>query len=197
MKHKIFQKLGRYFGGYLVLIGLLLVLSGCSDTSISDLERYVAKIKAKENPHVAAIPEIKQIPPYFYEVQHMRDPFKALQEAIAKPSPGRITTTGIRSETGESQKSCPPPNPNRVRTGLELMSLDAIKMIGTIESNGILWALIQSKTGTIYRVKKDDFLGEQHGKIIHISEQKMDILEQVPDDKGCWKPRMTAIKLFN
>ncbi|EDN69822.1 Pilus assembly protein [Beggiatoa sp. PS] len=189
------RQLDCYSSRYLVIIGLLLVLSGCSDTSISDLERYVAKIKAKENPHVEAIPEIKQIPPYFYEVQHMRDPFKALEEAIARPSPGSLST-GTRRKKGEKQKYCPPPNPNRVRVGLELISLDTIKMIGTLETNGILWALIQSKEGTIYRLKKDDFLGEHHGKVIHISEQKIDILEQVPDDKGCWKPRITAIKFF-
>jgi type IV pilus assembly protein PilP len=193
---KLLSLLKNYAILYPILLGLLLI-SGCGDNSISDLEKYVAKIKAKENPHVDPIPEIKHIPPYFYEVQHMRDPFKPLEEVTAKLNiPGRITT-GSGTGKGTQKKACPPPNPNRVRVGLELISLDTIKMIGTLETKGSLWALVTSSgEKTIYQVKTGDYIGEHHGKIIKISEAKMDVLEQIPDGEGCWKPRITTVSLF-
>jgi len=62
-----------YYISFISLISIL--LSSCSDTEMADLKKYVANIKAKENPHVDAIPEYRHIPPYFYEVQQQRDPF--------------------------------------------------------------------------------------------------------------------------
>lgn len=67
-----------YFG----LITIL--LSGCGDPGIKDLQDYVAEIKAIENPQVDKIPEYRHIPPYFYEVQDQRDPFMPLIDTDTK-----------------------------------------------------------------------------------------------------------------
>lgn len=190
MKHSILRKNSRSSKVYVILL-ILLSSSACSERSMIDLEEYVAKIKARENPHVDAIPEIKHIPPYFYEVQHMRDPFIPLIDTQRQRD---ITLTIENSSTKEG---CPQlEDATRVRVGLELIPLDALQMVGTLNINSILWGLVVSKSeGTIYRVKQGDYLGENYGKIISISEDEIEVEEQVPDKEGCWTIQQAMIRL--
>ncbi|MDM8557805.1 pilus assembly protein PilP [Candidatus Parabeggiatoa sp. HSG14] len=173
-------------------LGLIIFsLLGCSERGMMDLKTYAAKIKARENPHVDTIPEFRHIPSYFYEVQHMRDPFIPLKTAQKRDIP--------LLNTNSTTKKGPCPNPtdsNRVRVGIEMMPLDTLKMTGTLEIAGTLWALIVSSENTIYRVKQGDYMGENYGKIINISENKIEVLEQIPDGEGCWKEFVTNVPLF-
>jgi len=172
---------------------LIILLSACSNRDISDLESYVAKTNARKNPHVDAIPEVKQIPPYFYEVQHLRDPFIPILDT-------KNTVDGVvfKTETGKKAEDCPDPkDPSRVRVGLELMQLGALRMVGSLKINNILWGLLVSKSeGMVYRVKNGDYIGENYGKIISISEEEIGILERVPNDEGCWEEKLASIHLF-
>jgi len=179
------------FGFYSLLITLL--LSACGDRSMRDLKKEVAKIKARENPHVEAIPEIKQILPYFYEVQHWRDPFIALKDNTQGANVIDIPT----NKTTRGKQACPTPDSNRVRVGLELMPLDALQMVGTLKANNTLWALVISKSdGTIYHVKQGDYMGQYYGKIINVSQTEIEVLEQIPDGEGCWKDKISTIQLL-
>jgi type IV pilus assembly protein PilP len=174
-----------YFG----LITIL--LSGCGDPGIKDLQDYVAEIKAIENPQVDKIPEYRHIPPYFYEVQDQRDPFMPLIDTDTK----KPVFAGGEEEPDENP--CPSrPDSNRVQVGLEEMPLDALQMVGTMTKDGILWALVESKSdGTLYQVKQNDYMGENYGQIINISEDQIDILEQLPDGNGCWTQEVTNLRL--
>ncbi|MDM8567693.1 pilus assembly protein PilP [Candidatus Halobeggiatoa sp. HSG11] len=173
---------------------LLMIISACSNRDIADLESYVAKINARENPHVDAIPEVKQIPPYFYEVQHKRDPFVPILDTKNPVGEKLLFQTG----SGKKAKDCPnPKDPSRVRVGLELMPLDALRMVGSLKINNILWGLVVSKSeGTVYRVKTGDHIGENYGKIISISDEEINVLEKVSNDNGCWEEKLASIHLF-
>ncbi|HEW98179.1 MAG: hypothetical protein DRR16_30525 [Candidatus Parabeggiatoa sp. nov. 3] len=182
------------FGFYSLLITLF--LSACGDRSMRDLKKELAKIEARENPHVDAMPDIKQINPYFYEVQHLRDPFIPLKDNTQGPNPINIPKTTTRGKDGK--EPCPTPDSNRVRVGIELMPLDALQMVGTLEANKTLWALVISKSeGTIYHVKQGDYMGQYYGKIINVSETEIDVLEQIPDGEGCWKDKISTIQLLD
>lgn len=183
---------------YLIIyIGLLtLLLTACSSTDMTDLEEYVEQIKKKENPRVDSIPDFGDIPSYFYEAQHMRDPFEPLIDNQKQ--------TLLATGEGKPKEDCPSPeDSHRVRVGIELIPLDALQMVGTLETKGpqghpILWALVVSKSdGTIYRVKQGDYMGNNYGQIINISEEEIEIAEQVPDNEGCWRENLTKISLFS
>ncbi|MFK5970372.1 MAG: pilus assembly protein PilP [Candidatus Marithrix sp.] len=173
---------------------LLMMLSSCSDRNIADLESYVAEINARKNPHVDAIPEVKQIPPYYYSVQHKRDPFVPILDT--KNHLGN--KINLNTGTGKKTEDCPDPkDPSRVRVGLELMPLDALQMVGSLKIRNVLWGLLIAKSeGTIYRVKVDDYLGENYGRITGISDEEIKILEKVPNDDGCWTEKEASIHLF-
>lgn len=181
---------------YIIYCGLFtLLLTACSDPGMTDLEDYVDEIKKKENPNVESLPTIEQIPNYFYEVQHLRDPFE--------PLIGNTKTLLTLGESGQKQEDCPSPeDSHRVRVGIELIPIDALQMVGTLETRDkqgrpTLWALVVARDGTIYRVKQGDYIGNSYGQIINISEEEIEIIEQVPDGEGCWKPNQTRISLFS
>ena len=175
-------------------IFLIILLSSCSDRNMADLESYVAKINARKNPHVDAIPEVKQIPPYYYSAQNKRDPFVPILETKNYLSNKINLNTGV----GKKAEDCPDPkDPSRVRVGLELMPLDALQMVGSLKIRNVLWGLLISKSeGTVYRVKVNDYLGENYGRVTSISDEEIKILEKIPDDDGCWEEKEASIHLF-
>ena len=90
------------------------------------------------------------------------------------------------------------PNPNRVREELEKYSLGSLKMAGTVRvgGKGDLWALVSAPDGVVHRVQKNNYLGNNHGKIINISEDRIDLKEIVPDGPGRWQERESFLSLM-
>ncbi len=174
-----------------LFIILTSLLSACVEHEMTDLKKYVSKIKARKNPPIEPIPEYKHIPNYYYGVHKLRNPFIAfIQEKIY------IYPPPLPPEKGKP--GCPEKPKGRVQTGLERMPLDALQMVGTLEATGTLWALVASKTdGTIYQVKQHDYIGVNEGKIINITHGKIDVLEQLPDDEKCWKKKTTTITMIS
>ena len=189
MKNTIFQ----YQKYRLVVLSLAILLSACSNPGMADLEKTVMEIKSIKNPHVDPIPEYRHIPPYFYEPSG-RDPFIPFLNAKKHNSVDF-------EDTGKSpaEQACPNrPDQNRIRVGLEDIPLDSLKMVGLLTMDGIKSALVVSKTdGTIYKVKQNDYIGDNYGQIINISEDEMEVLELHPDGNGCWKQEIIKIQSLN
>ena len=167
---------------------LLLFLSACSGGDMADLKDYVDKINARRNTDVPQLPVFKHIPSFFYEVEHMRDPFLETSGLLGNDK-------AITEPTKE--KECPHPDPYRVRVGLELLPLDAMQMVGTLEDQaGTLWGLVISKSdGTIHRVQAGDHIGQNYGKIIGVYEDKIEVLEMIPDSSGCFSEEISTLAL--
>lgn len=177
------------------LLPLLCIAAfGCAERSMDDLKGFVettrrtTPIRKPEPP-----PEIKPYEPFAYTAGGLKDPFVvspfAQEEEIlltedvgASPSSGY---TGVR------------PDPKRVREELEKYALGSLKMMGTVRvGNGTdLWALIAAPDGMIHRVQRNNYLGNNHGKIINISEQRIDIKEIVPAGPGRWQEREAFLSL--
>jgi len=165
----------------LIGLAILFLLAACGDSEMTDLTDFVKKLKEKKNSDVDPLPEFKHIPSYFYEVDKMRDPFMPFLEARVQ---GPIEDTGSKQTV---KKDCPRPDPYRIKVGLELLPLDTIRMVGTLEDqDGTLWGLITTNDGTIYRVRPGDYLGVNSGKIIGVYEDRIELLELVPDKEGCF-----------
>ena len=170
-----------------VCVLLSVLLSACSQTDMADLEGFVAEVNARKNPEVKQIPEFKVMPSFFYEPGTRRDPFKALLDKTDEPNVKDDATKLI----------CNRPDPNRVRVGLELLPLDSISMVGTLQDESkILWGLVIAKgDGTIYRVKTGDYLGDEYGRITSISEDKIEVLNLISDNAGCFIDKQASLAL--
>lgn len=172
------------------IVGCVLVTACSSD--MTDLERFVAEMKARKNPNVEPLPKFEIVTSYFYEADNLRDPFAPLLEELdgnAPPPPPKLP-----GEVAEDAAPCPKPDSNRVRVGLELLPLDALQMVGTLKEDMNLWGLVMSKTsGTLYKVKVGDYMGRYYGKIISITETKISVMEFVPDAQGCYWEKENSI----
>jgi type IV pilus assembly protein PilP len=69
--------------------------------------------------------------------------------------------------------------------------------MGTVRISGAedLWALILAPDNVVHRVQKNNYLGNNHGKIINISEQRVDLKEIVADGPGRWQERDAFLSL--
>ena len=68
-------------------------------------------------------------------------------------------------------------------------------MVGTLERQQNSWALVRMSDSTIHRVKPGNFMGQNHGKIVQITESELELTEIVPDGLGGWMERQAALAL--
>lgn len=176
----------------LLLVTILsFVLGACGGNNMDDLRQYVAEIKARKNPQVDPIPSFTIIPNHFYEVEDKRDPFRPMEDLQGQ----QMQMTAIDAQN--SGRNCERPDPYRIRVGLELIPLDALKMTGTLlDGQGNLWGLVTSRSdGITYRVQVGDYMGEHDGQVIDITETKIELRELYPDGSGCYVEQISSIAL--
>lgn len=158
------------------LLGILsIVISGCSDNSLTDLEQYVQQMKSRPAKPISPLPEVEPYKTFAYQAADLRNPF---------------TPTVVELPAGSAH-----PDQSREREALEKYPLDSLIMVGTLRRGEAIWAIIQAPDGILYRVKEGSYLGQNYGKIIQISEEKIEIIETVPSGQGGWLERQTMLAL--
>ena len=80
---------------------------------------------------------------------------------------------------------------------LESYPLESLSMVGSLQRQEIIFALIKSPDGTLHRVKIGNHLGQNFGKINQISEAEVKVSEIVQDGVNEWIERSSAIMLKN
>lgn len=165
----------------MVLVGLGLTGCGTGD-KMADLRAYVSEVKARPVTPIEPLPEIKPYETYAYQVHEMRDPF----EPPAGPEPVQVA---------QEQAGGPQPDPNRPREPLEMFPLDSLRMVGILEREETTFGLVKARDGTLFRVREGNYLGQNHGKILRISEQQIDLMEIVPNGTGGWMERSASLAL--
>ena len=74
--------------------------------------------------------------------------------------------------------------------------LTELEMVGTLTSaSGNLFALIEDSDGGIHRVRNGNYMGTNYGRIIGISETRVELLEIVPNGSGGWVERPRSLSL--
>lgn len=164
----------------LCILASFLVLTGCNN-STADLDDYFAEQRSKTPDPIAPIPEVKPYLRYVYP-EHEKDPFDKSMLAL-DTGPRDIIDNGISIDT------------TRVPEFLEGFPLDSLKMVGTVTKDNTLWALIKIPDGAVQSVKPGNFIGQNYGKIISISDAEMSIKETVSNGLGGYKEKETSIVL--
>ena len=104
----------------------------------------------------------------------------------------KVQIVGLGGETTIRSIS---PDFNRRREELEGFTLDAIRMVGILEQSGVTWGLVKTKEGTIHRVKTGNYMGQNHGRINQITEDKIELTEIVQDGTGGYSERQASLAL--
>jgi type IV pilus assembly protein PilP len=170
--------------------GVLLMLNACVDKDKSDLERFVNEIKAQKTVHIGELPEFPTDRIYIYPTGNRPDPF---QSFVAAPTNTPRETAG--EDFSQRKKACIRPDIHRNKEALEQFPLDALSMVGTLSPDGEgVYGLIVDQAGLIYRVELGNYMGQNHGRIIAIEDDRIELMELINDGTGCYIDRESSVK---
>jgi len=162
---------------------LLSLLAGCGSDDFADLNQYISVVKAKPKEPIKPLPEIKVIEPFVFNPEGLRDPFRPLEQPEQADGTDVSKGSGIRPDT------------TRRKEELEAFPLDGLKMVGTVAMKSSLWGLVKASDGTTYRVQAGNYMGKNHGKIMRILDDKIELMEIVPDKPGTWREQQASLVL--
>ena len=182
---------GRSSSAIRAVLAVLVVsvsVAACGGGSTADLRSYVAEVKTRPGTPIADLPPIEPYVVYTYPCDgaiQCGDPFEPFYLEPPKPpeSEGQVADNGIS------------PDFDRNREELESYPLDSLRMMGTLEKAGQFWAIVRDPDAIIHRVQIDNYLGQNNGKITSISEDKIELLEIIPDGRGGWDERDAEMAL--
>ncbi|MGN6111894.1 MAG: pilus assembly protein PilP [Luteimonas sp.] len=158
------------------------LLAGCSRGVTStpgdapNLQRWVAEVKKRPAPALEPLPVMQQFETFEYAAQSLRDPFS-------------------NAFTDDSGGAGPRPDPNRRKQPLENFPLDSLDMVGTIGKGDSLVALVLAPDKVTYRVRTGMYLGQSDGRVTSVTNDRIELIELVPDGAGGWLERPAAISL--
>ena len=154
--------------------------AGCTGGN-SDLENYIAEVKTRPGSGIEPIPTFEPHEPYIYP-GHSRSPFDS--SVISEPELAEAGTPGDAEL-----------DPDRPREFLESFPLDSLRMVGSLEQNGVRYALVRTPDRGVQRVTAGNWLGQNHGQIVDITPTRIKLVETVPDAFGGYVERENSIAL--
>ena len=162
------------------LAAACLTLSGCSG-DMDDLDAYINEIKARPGGRIEPLPEITpyEVFTYVADTEGYRSPFVPDTPQVAAGGPGSTTR----------------PDRDRSREFLEQFPLDTLQMVGTLELADTTYGLVQTKDGLIHRVVPGNYMGQNDGRIVAITDSEIKVLEIISDGIGGYLEREAAVSL--
>jgi type IV pilus assembly protein PilP len=170
----------------LVLVLSIPGLLAACNAGISDLDEFVQQTKSLPSGRIDPIPEFQPYQNFEYVSHDLRDPFKLVDFRRPEENPDEISNIA----------SGPKPIIDRPREPLEDFPLDTLRLKGTLTKDGIKWGLIFAPDNTIHRVIEGHYMGQNHGRIIAVSDEKIELTEIVPDGLGNYIERSSAVSLI-
>lgn len=164
-----------------ILLTCVAALAGCSSGDHSDIDKFMASVRAKPQGVIAPIPIFKPYKAFRYNAASKRAPFEVPVKVR------EIATLSLSSNVK--------PDPKRVKEQLEVFNLESLSMVGTLERGGTLWALVDDGNGSVHQVLKGNYLGKNHGQIISIYHDSLSVIEIIANGKDSWIERPRTLKL--
>lgn len=157
-----------------------IALAGCG-SDMDDLDEYINAVKARPGGRIEPLPEIKPYETFTYVADRdaVRSPFVPDLPQHAAGSPN----SGTR------------PDPERSREYLEQFSLDTLRMVGTLTQGETAYGLVQTSDGLIHRVIAGNYMGQNDGRIVNITESEIEMVEIISDGIGGYIEREAAVAL--
>lgn len=156
-------------------------LAACGG-DMDDLDAYINEVKARPGGRIEPLPEITPYEGFAYvaDAEGLRSPF-APDTPQASQGPG----SGAR------------PDLERSREFLEQFPLDSLRMVGTLDLGGTNYGLIQDSEGLIHRVVPGNYIGQNDGRIVGITESEIQVVEIISDGIGGYLEREAAVGLVD
>ena len=168
----------------LVAICLLaLTMATACERGTRDLERWVDETLRTPGGDIPPIPPLLTPETVVYDSFELRDPF---QRRVA-----RTDEDVVDGPTGDGIR----PDPDRPREFLESFPLDTFTMVGTLDMEGVTYALIRDIENVVHRVSEGNYMGTNHGRVVRVRSDRVELVELYEDARGVWLERRAQIVL--
>lgn len=169
-----------------ILLGSLSMLTACSGGSgYADLDAFMKQADQKPGGKIEPLPEIIVYKAFTYSEAGSRAPFVP---------PAQVVMNDIQISQDQSNVK---PDLDRPKEVLEYYQIGQLRLVGTLQRNDspTLWALVSDNEGGVHRVKSGQFMGKNHGKVVEVYEDRVDLIEIVPNGNGGWIERPRTVGL--
>jgi type IV pilus assembly protein PilP len=156
-----------------------ILLAGCFGEPHGDLKQFVDESENLPHGRVPPLPEVKPYEPFTYAAFDLLDPFKPRKIEPPKNAGGG----GVA------------PDLNRRREPLETYPLESLKMVGTLEQQKQIYALVKAPDNGLFRVRTGNYVGQNFGRITEISEASIKLKEITQDTGGNWEEKEQVLLL--
>jgi len=163
---------------HLLLFMVSLLFVACSEVDYSDLDEFVKNSGQGLRGQMDPVPGVKSHKHFTYDAFDISSPFIPRQNELVKNE-----NSGLQ------------PDLERRREALENFTLDSLKMVGSLQQDEKVFALINSPDGTLHRVSIGNYLGKDFGQIAIISESEITLKEIVQDSVNDWSERISSLML--
>ena len=164
-------------GRLLAGLALAALLAGCGGESHQDLRAWMQEQGKGAKGKLDPLPQVKPYEPFTYNAFDLPDPFKPRKIEPVK-SGGNLA-----------------PDLTRRKEPLEAYPLESLQMVGTLQKGKSTYALVRTTEKDIYQVKLGNYMGQNYGVIIGISDSEIKLKELVQDGTGDWTERSSTLQL--
>ena len=156
----------------------VVALAGCGGESHQDLRAWMAAQGAGVKGKLDPLPQMKPYEPFAYNAFDLPDPFKPRK---------------IEPSKGASKLA---PDVARRKEPLEAYPLESLNMVGTLEKGRAVYALVRTPEKDLYQVRQGNYLGQNYGVIIGVTDGEIKLKELVQDGAGDWTERSSTLQLI-
>jgi len=172
----------RAFRRALLTMATAALIAGCSGNGdFQDIKAFMDEVDARGKGQIEPLPEFLAYQAFAYGAGNMRSPFEP--PVVVKPVDPNKKTASVK------------PDLNRVKQFLEQFNVGQIAMVGTLSQGARLYGLVRDPNGGVHRIQMGDYMGMDHGKILAIDENRIELLEIVSDGTGGWVERERTVNL--
>ena len=156
------------------VLGAAALLAGC-EADNQELQAWMDQQRREVKPSVQALAAPKKFDPVPYVSATAVDPFSTQKLSVAIKQESKQVNPLFAAEQ------------NRRKDPLESFPLDSMAMVGSLVRKGTPVALLRVDN-LLYQVKPGDYLGQNFGKIMRISETEVTLrwrAAEVGSQRGC------------
>lgn len=164
----------------LLTMTALLALAGCGERHLDEVKKFVQDQEKLPRSPIKPLPEVKPYEAVAYNAFDLVDPFTPRK---IEPPKGSKTGGGLQ------------PDFNRRKEPLEAFPLESLKMVGMLYQNKVTHALIKTPDNNVFRVRAGNYMGQNFGRIVNVTESSVALKEIVQDSSGSWEEKDQTLLL--
>lgn len=165
----------------IALVAAGAVLVGCGSET-DELQGWMDQQRREVKPSITPLTAPRKFDPAPYSSAQAVEPFSNQKLSVALKQEAKQPNSLLAAEL------------NRRKEPLEFYTLDGMNMVGSVTKQGRPFALLKVDN-LLYQVKVGDYLGQNYGRILKITETEIALREIVQDAAGEWIERPSTLQL--